>query len=73
MENTVPIEKIGERLKQLRTATGLTQSQLAEICNIKQSSISFIERGKIRNITVKTLYSLCSALKISPLDFLKAE
>lgn len=38
--------RIGERIKQLREAAGLTQTQLAEKTGLKQENINRIEKGK---------------------------
>lgn len=44
-KTSVPIEKIGKRLKDIRISLGMTQKQLAERINIKQSEVSRIEKN----------------------------
>jgi transcriptional regulator with XRE-family HTH domain len=51
---------IGERVRALRKARGLTQPQLAAEVGIDQSTISDIERG--RGFSAETLMRLCDAL-----------
>ena len=41
-------QEIGRRIAHLRTACGFTQRQLAAKCNLEQSHIARIERGKFR-------------------------
>ena len=38
--------RIGHRLRQLRQDRNLTQAQLADLCEMKQTTISKIESGK---------------------------
>lgn len=56
---------VGKRLKELRKSQGLTLSQLAEKANLSISSLSQTERG-IVSPTVRTIYSVCEALGVSP-------
>ena len=58
---------IGELIRACRKKRGLTQPQLCEICDIKQSYISEVESGK-RNITFDTAGKIFNALNFS-LDF----
>lgn len=56
---------IGEKIRLIREARGLSQDALAEITNIARPRISNIERGKV-NITLSTLENLMNALNIRP-------
>ena len=38
--------EIGQRIRKIRKARGLSQEQLAEACNLSTSYISYIETGK---------------------------
>ncbi|MFP3472011.1 helix-turn-helix transcriptional regulator, partial [Micrococcus sp. SIMBA_144] len=52
-------------LKKYRTKSGLNQEELAFQCNLDRTYISLLERGK-RNPTIKTLFTICKVLDISP-------
>lgn len=65
---SVLIKLIGENLRIIRLAKGLTQEELAEKTGklgISKSRISDIERGQT-NISMKTLEMLMNALEIQP-------
>jgi transcriptional regulator with XRE-family HTH domain len=55
--------KIGERIKTIRLAKNMTQNDLAIECEFEKASLSRIESGKT-NITIRTLYKICTALDI---------
>ena len=57
-------DKIGNKLKELRTSLNLTQHRLAEACHIPQSTYSHYEIG-YKMITTLNLYSICKTYKIS--------
>jgi len=57
-------QKFGEKIRKLRKVNKLTQEQLAETVKIDPKSIIEIEAGK-RNPTLKTIYKLSKALKVS--------
>ena len=44
---------VGRRIRQLRRARGLTQAQLAELCELPQSQLSQIESGARRGSTIQ--------------------
>jgi transcriptional regulator with XRE-family HTH domain len=56
--------KVGQKIKQARESKGLTQQELAYICNMEKSNISRIESGRT-NLTLKSLYQLRKALSVS--------
>ncbi|WP_059050397.1 helix-turn-helix domain-containing protein [Paenibacillus senegalimassiliensis] len=56
---------VGEQLRLIRKARGLTQEQLAEKCGLSFSYISDIERGS-RNLTLESLDKLITALNVLP-------
>jgi transcriptional regulator with XRE-family HTH domain len=56
--------KVGQKIKQARESKGLTQQELAYICNMEKSNISRIESGRT-NLTLKSLYQLSKALSVS--------
>lgn len=56
---------IGLNIKYFRNKLNMTQEDLSEKIELATRYISDIERGK-RNITLKTLFKIANALKISP-------
>ncbi|WP_159887559.1 helix-turn-helix domain-containing protein [Paenibacillus puerhi] len=56
---------VGEQLRLVRKARGLTQEELAEKCGLSFSYISDIERGS-RNVTLESLDKLMVALDVMP-------
>lgn len=56
--------KVGENIRKLRKKAGLSQEQLAEKAKLDLTSISEVESG-LRNPSLKTLYKISLALKIS--------
>lgn len=57
-------DKLGLNIKKLRNKRGLTQEQIAEKAKLDLTSVSEIESG-LRNPSVKTLYKISLALKVS--------
>jgi DNA-binding Xre family transcriptional regulator len=55
-----------------RTAAGLTQRELAMLVGSSQGTITSLELMS-RGAYPKTLRRLCSALKVEPIDLLRAE
>jgi predicted ATPase/transcriptional regulator with XRE-family HTH domain len=59
---------LGERLRRLRTAAGLTQEELAERSGVSARSISNLERGLPHVPRRDTLARLADALQLPPAD-----
>jgi putative transcriptional regulator len=57
-------KKIGERIVELRTQKGWSQSDLARACNKDRQAIEKLESGKV-NPTLFTLLEVANALEIS--------
>lgn len=55
---------VGERLRTLRTAKGLTQTQLADLAGTNQAVIQKIENGK--SIRPRRLAALAVVLGVNP-------
>lgn len=51
---------IGRNIKKLREAKGISQQELAAICNFEKSNMSRIESGR-SNITIFTLQKIALA------------
>lgn len=56
---------LGDRLRALRHAAGLTQEQLAERSELHWTYVGQVERGE-RNLTYKILLRLARGLGVSP-------
>ena len=63
-------KKIGISLKLTRLNRHLTQEELAELSNLHRTYIGSVERGE-RNITVKNLHKILTAMDCSLADFFK--
>jgi putative transcriptional regulator len=57
-------KKIGQRIIDLRTKKGLSQSDLARACGKDRQAIEKLENGKV-NPTLYTLYEIAGALEVS--------
>lgn len=58
----MPHEYVGNRVKELRTAMGMTQAQLAESVGVARVSIVAIENGRFLP-TIETALRISNALK----------
>ena len=55
---------IGQRIRNYRTAKGLSQEKLAELCGCHPTYIGQIERGE-KNATIESIEKISAALNIS--------
>ncbi len=55
---------VGENIRRVRLAAGMTQEELAERSGFSQQYISSLERGR-RNPTIVSIYELAQALGVS--------
>ena len=62
---------VGLNVKQLRTALGLSQEELAFEIDVHRTYVSGVERG-VRNPTVTVLAKIARGLKVTPEQLLKA-
>lgn len=69
-EENLVLARIGRRVRLLRKQRGLSQDRLALECEITQTFLSQIERGR-RNISVLTIWALAKALEITPAKLLE--
>ena len=60
------METMGERIRQLREARGLTQTQLGEATGVTKSAVSQWEGGATSNIKLQAFMLLCEALSTDP-------
>ncbi|QNK57428.1 helix-turn-helix domain-containing protein [Paenibacillus sp. PAMC21692] len=58
------VEKVGERIRQLRKEKGLSQERLAECSGLHTNYIGQVERGE-KNLTLETLEKIVAGLDVS--------
>ncbi len=63
MARTSAQQKLGKKIRQLRTEAGLSQEKLGEMTGLDRTYISGIERG-VRNPSIKNIEKLGKALKV---------
>lgn len=62
---------VGDRIRDIRKAKGLTQQELAELSNLDDAYIGSVERGE-RNFSIDSLEKIVIALKVKPSEFLQS-
>lgn len=66
-------EKIGARIKVLRTEKHITQEAVAYSSNVDRTYMNHVENGK-RNVTIETLEKIiCEGLDMSIKDFFNSK
>ena len=63
------LQEIGHRIRELRTARGMTQAHLAERCELHRTFIGSVERGE-RNISILNLRLIARVLRVPLADLL---
>ncbi len=63
--------RFGERLREIRTAQGISQERLAASAELHRTFVSLIERGE-RNVTLQTIEKLALALDVEMADLMPA-
>jgi transcriptional regulator with XRE-family HTH domain len=58
------LERFGKKVREKRTALGLSQEAFADRCKLDRTYISGIERGK-RNVALRNVEAIAAALGIS--------
>ncbi len=66
---TLTISHVSLKIRALRMERGLTVQELADRCGIERSNLSRIEAGRT-NMTLRTLCTICFALKVELIDLL---
>lgn len=61
-------EKVGNRIKELRSKLGISQEELAFRSGVHRTYIASLEMGK-RNVSIVTLEKIISALEVSLGEF----
>lgn len=62
------INRLGDKIQQLRKSRGMTQKELADFLNYSESFISYIEKGE-RKISVEDLQKIAKIFSVD-IDFL---
>lgn len=70
MEAEAYLKRIGTNIKVIRESKGISQVDLAYICNFEKPNMSRIESGNT-NPTIKTLIKIAKALDVHVLDLLQ--
>lgn len=68
---SINFEKIGQKIKEVRTSENLTQEYIADTVGINTSHISNIENNKTK-VSLNTLVQICNALNVS-VDYILGE
>lgn len=63
------LQRLGDRIRERRTAQNLTQAALAELCGLHRTFIGSVERGE-RNVAVLSLRKIATALRVTPAELL---
>ena len=63
------LERVGDRVRELRAAAGLTQAQLADRAGLHRTFVGSVERGE-RNVALLSLRRIAAALRTTPAELL---
>lgn len=64
--------KIGERIRELRSRIEISQESLAHLADLDRTYVNSVENGK-RNISIENIQKIAKALDISIKDFFDDE
>jgi len=64
LKEEIFLKKIGQRIKEMREAKGLSQQELAAKLDYEKSNMSRLESGRV-NPRITTLQNVADALKIT--------
>ncbi len=64
--------KLGDRIRQLREESGLTQGQLASASAVSQGYLSQLENGEVKNPSAAVLLRLADAIRIDADELFEA-
>lgn len=68
MEKVTFLQKLGSNIKKLRQEKGISQAELARMCDKERASIERIENGKI-NPSAYVLYEVAKGGQLNLKDF----
>lgn len=72
MNETQLFIRIGDKIKEIREVKGISQQDLAAVCNFEKSNMSRIEAGRT-NLTVKSAYKISQALDVQLIELFDVE
>ena len=61
---------VGEYIKQLRIASGLTQEELGKLLGVKRAAVNKWESGMVQNLKRTTIQKLADVFQVSPASFI---
>ena len=64
-------EKIGDKIRRLRSECNMTQKELAERTGIRPPTVSAICTGAIKELPVNVINKMCKELKCQPGDLME--
>jgi len=67
--DTAFLQRLGDGIRERRTALKLTQARLAESCGLYRTFIGSVERGE-RNVAVLSLRKIANALRTTTAELL---
>lgn len=62
------MKKIKIKLKELLIARNMTQSQLAELADVRPNAISNLCRGYVDRLSIEHLEKICEALELESIN-----
>ena len=75
LSNEDIVSSLGDRMKEIRLSKGMTQTDVADRCNMDKTSYQRVEKART-SPTLNTVILIARALEVNLLDlfdFLKAE
>jgi DNA-binding XRE family transcriptional regulator len=63
MSESEVLQKVGSKIRFIRSTKNMTQKKLAHECNFEKANMSRIESGQT-NATILTLYKISTALEV---------
>lgn len=64
-DNNIIYYIVGKNIKKYREKKGITQEQLANLCNLSVGFISDLESNTFRTISLNTMYLISKKLEIN--------
>lgn len=64
------LTKFGSEVRRRRTSLGLSQEELAHLCDLHRTYIGSIERGE-RNVSLQNITTIAKALKCNSSELLE--
>lgn len=65
-----PKKLVGIRIRELRSAKGISQEALADLAGLHRTYMGSVERGE-RNISLENIVKIARALKVAPSTLLQ--